>query len=141
MRALSKTNRREASFSPISPPLLCRNTYVPSNYVNTRRKIWKVSSLTGCFSLKEHLGLFMGEKHINVVWPQSLKAPETLVCTRAASEEHMEIFALLLPQVTSQQAHSGWTMFTDATNTNGYLLSSEHHLPPGFSYEHSHDYS
>lgn len=28
-------------------------------------------------------------------------------------------------------------MFTDATNTNGYLLSFKHHPPPGFSYEYS----
>lgn len=97
--------------------------------------------VTGSFSLKEHLGLFVGETDINTVWPQSLKAPKP----RSALELHWRntwsFFALLLPQVTSQQAHSGWTMFTDATNTNGYLLSSEHHLPPGFSYEHSHDYS
>lgn len=64
-----------------------------------------------------------------------------LVPFKDTLKEHMELFALLLPPVTSQQAHSWWTMFTDATNTNGYLLSSEHHLPPGFSYEYSHEYS
>lgn len=42
-----------------------------------------------------------------------------------------------MPWVTSEKAHGGWTMFTDATNTNGYLLSFKHHLPPGFSYEYS----